>query len=143
MDGTNIVRSFAAKGREFRFPLDVVDKPVRLSGNPATRVVEHVETMFPAWKKQREILKVLLEERRARRTAQANKNKKQSIFNIGDLVIVQHQVQSNCKQGRPAKMAIKGQGPYRVVGKAGKDSYRVQKIPAVASVTLRPSPIRK
>jgi hypothetical protein len=63
---TNIVRSFTAKGREFRFPLDVVDKPVRLSGNPATRVVEHVETMFPAWKKQREILKVLLEERRAR-----------------------------------------------------------------------------
>jgi hypothetical protein len=29
------------------------------------------------------------------------------------------------------------------VGKAGKDSYQVQKIPAVLSVTSRPSPIRK
>jgi hypothetical protein len=58
-------------------------------------------------------------------------------------VIVQRQVQSNRKRGRPAKMAIKGRGPYRVVGKAGKDSYRVQKIPAVANVTSRPSPIRK
>jgi hypothetical protein len=58
-------------------------------------------------------------------------------------VIVQRQTQSNRKRGRPAKMAIKGQGPYRVVGRAGKDSYRVKKISAVASITSRPSPIRK
>jgi hypothetical protein len=65
INGTNIVRSFTAKGRRFWFWLDVVDEPLRLSGlsgNPATRVVEHVETVFPAWKKQSEILKVVLEE---------------------------------------------------------------------------------
>jgi hypothetical protein len=93
--GMNIVRLFVAKGREFWFQLVVVDEPVRLSRNPDTRVVEHVKTMVPAWKKQREILKVLLEERRARQTAQAIKDKKQWIFNVGDLLIMQHQVQSN------------------------------------------------
>jgi hypothetical protein len=38
-------------------------------------------------------------------------------------------------------MAIKRQGLYGVVGEAGKDSYRVQKIPAVANVPqdLHPS----
>jgi hypothetical protein len=80
INGRNIIRSFAAKGREFRFPLEAVDEPVRLSGNTATRVVEHVETMFPAWNKQREILKVLLDERRSRQTAQAKQEQETTDF---------------------------------------------------------------
>jgi hypothetical protein len=37
IDGTDIVRSFAAKARTFNFPLDVQEEPVRLIGNPGER----------------------------------------------------------------------------------------------------------
>jgi hypothetical protein len=37
IDGTDIVRSFAAKACTFNFPLDVQKEPVRLIGNPSER----------------------------------------------------------------------------------------------------------
>ena len=88
MDGTDIVRSFAAKARTFNFPLDIQEETVRIIGNPGERTIQHVETMFPLWFKQKELLRILIDERRERHTNWANRNKKRRTFSPGDIVVV-------------------------------------------------------
>jgi hypothetical protein len=73
-EGTDIVRSFAAKARTFNFPLDVHEEPVRLIGNPGEREVQHVETMFPLWFCQKALLDILMEEQREKHRQYANAN---------------------------------------------------------------------
>ena len=49
IDGTDVVRSFAAKARVFHFPLDVQEKVPRIIGNQGEVALQHVETVFPLW----------------------------------------------------------------------------------------------
>jgi hypothetical protein len=44
IDGTDIIRSFAAKARTFHFPLDVKEQLPRIIGNPGERALQHVES---------------------------------------------------------------------------------------------------
>jgi hypothetical protein len=60
VDGTDIIRSFAAKARTFHSPLDLKngDKIARIP-EQGEATIQHVETMFPLWLRQKELLKVL------------------------------------------------------------------------------------
>ena len=138
VDGTDIIRSFAAKARTFNFPLDVQEETVRIIGNPGERTIQHVETMFPLWFKQKELLRILIDERRERHTNWANRNKKRRTFSPGDIVVVRRQVTSDASAGRPAKMRMRARGPYRVLEKAGDDSYWIQRIPVLQELNRRP-----
>ena len=71
---------------------------------------------------------MLTEDRRERNTAWANKHRKQREFAPDDLVIVRRQVQSDASLGRPAKLRVRAHGPYRVLEKAGDDSYWIQRV---------------
>ena len=73
VDGTDVIRSFAAKARTFRFPLDVqtIDEIARIP-QQGEATTQHVETMFPLWFQQKELLKLLIEERRTRHREMAN-----------------------------------------------------------------------
>ena len=115
VDGTNVVRSFAAKARHFHFPLDVAEPVPRIIGNPGEATLQHIETTFPLWFQQKELLKYLTEDRRARHTALANKNRSKREFFPGDLVVVRRQVTSDASTGRPAKLRVRARGPYRVL----------------------------
>jgi hypothetical protein len=57
IDGTDIICSFAAKARTFRFPLDVQEtgKVARIP-QEGELAIQHVETMFPLWYLQKELL---------------------------------------------------------------------------------------
>ena len=138
VDGTNVVRSFAGKARTFHFPLDVQEEPERLIGDPGERTIQHVETMFPLWFKQKELLRKLVEECHEQHTKWANRNKTRRVFAPGDLVVVRRQVKSNAAEGRPAKLRIRARGPYRVLEAAGTDSYWIQRIPVLHEVNRRP-----
>jgi hypothetical protein len=116
IDGTDIIRSFAAKARTFHFPLDVKEQLPRIIGNPGERALQHVETMFPLWFQQKELLQILVQERRLRHTEWANRNKKHREFFPGDIVVVRRQIKSDASAGRPAKLQIKARGPYMSVG---------------------------
>jgi hypothetical protein len=63
IDGTDVIRSFAAKARTFRFPLDIQgsheEARIPQEGEPA---IQHLETMFPLWYQQKELLRVTHEE---------------------------------------------------------------------------------
>jgi hypothetical protein len=135
VDGTDVIRSFAAKARTFKFPLDIqTDQEVARIPQQGEAAIQHVETMFPLWFQQKELLKTLNEERRARHREMANKDKKHRRFQPGDLVLVRKQVTSNASEGKPAKLTLKARGPYRVLEAAGDHSYWVQKIPAIQAI---------
>ena len=55
VDGTDVVQSFAAKARHFHFPLNVAEPIPRIVGNPGEATLQHIETTFPLWFKQKEI----------------------------------------------------------------------------------------
>jgi hypothetical protein len=139
VDGTDIIRSFAAKARTFHFPLDVqTNNEIARIPQQGEATIQHVETMFPLWFRQKELLKLLIEERRTRHREMANQNKKKRSFQPGDMVLVRKQVTSKATEGKPAKLTLKARGPYRVLEEAGENSYFIQKLPAVQSLTKRP-----
>ena len=64
VDGTNIIRSFAAKGREFPFLIDIAEAPPIpcLCTSTGDATLQHVESTFPLLFQQWEPLKILNEE---------------------------------------------------------------------------------
>ncbi len=139
VDGTDIIRSFAAKARTFHFPLDIqTGEEIARIPEQGEATIQHLETMFPLWFRQKELLKELTKDRREHHRNLANKNKTIRTFQPGDLVLVRKQVNSNATEGKPAKLTLKARGPYRILEPAGKNSYYIQKLPAVQSLTRRP-----
>ena len=88
-------------------------------------------------------LKLLVEDRRARHTALANKGRSKREFAPGDLVVVRRQVTSDASKGRPAKLRVRARGPYRVLEKAGEESYWIQRVPILQELNRRPGKKQK
>ena len=133
IDGTNLVRSFVAKGRDFPFPLQIAEEnnPVRIPPGQGEEAIAHFETNFPLWAQQSQMLQLLIAERREKHREMQNQGRKQRQFQPGDLVIIRKQVQSDSSLGRPAKQTFKWKGIYKVMRKDGEKSYIVQKQPTV------------
>ena len=112
VDGTDIIRSFAAKARTFHFPLDIqTDNEIARIPEQGEAAIQHVETMFPLWFRQKELLKELTKDRREHHRELANRNKKIRTFQPGDLILVRKQVNSNATEGKPAKLTLEARGP--------------------------------
>jgi hypothetical protein len=92
-----------------------------------------LETMFPLWYRQKELIKTLNDERRRRHRDMMNAGQKQRIFQPNNIVVVRTQVKS--REGQPAKFTLRTKGPYRVIEKAVTSSYQIQKLPAIQSRT--------
>jgi hypothetical protein len=138
IDGTDVIRSFAAKARTFKFPLDIqIDQEVARIPQEGEPALSHIETMFPLWFQQKELLRAINEERRLRHRELANKHKTKRIFQPGDIVIVRKQVNSKAAEGRPAKLTLRARGPYRILEAAGENAYWIQKLPAIQAVTTK------
>ena len=133
IDGTNIIRSFVAKGRVFPFPIQINDEdnPDRIPPGQGEAAMAHLESNFPIWTKQAEILQLLIADRREKHRNLANATRRQRTFNPGDLVIIRKQVNSDSQRGIPAKQTMKWKGIYKVIEPAGDKSYRVQRIPTL------------
>ena len=133
IDGTNLIRSFVAKGRVFPFPIQILEEenPARIPQGQGEDAIAFMETNFPLWAKQSTMLQILVAERRERHRELANAGKTQRVFQIGDLVIIRKQVQSDSDKGIPAKQKFRWKGMYRVVEKAGDGTYWVQKLPTI------------
>ena len=139
VDGTDIARSIPAKMRTFRFPLELqAEHEIEGRSLPIGEAsLQHLETMFPLWYQQKELLKLLNEERRERHRELKNSSRKQRIFQPGDLVIIRKQVTSNAILGRPEKLVLKAKGPYRVIDRVSEGRYRVQRLPAIQGLSGR------
>jgi hypothetical protein len=146
IDGTNIIRSFAAKARVFPFPIEISESATtHIPPGEGEMAINHLETIFPLWAKQNMLLQILQEQRRERHRALKNEGLIQRKFEVGDLVIVQKQVKSKTvnEVALPAKQQIsKYKGPYKVIEKLGTKSYKVQRIPTVQG-TRKPGKLLK
>jgi hypothetical protein len=134
IDGTNIIRSYAARGREFPFPIDVHEAPHtnRDHSSFSQQAMEHIESAFPLLFKQRELLTILNDERRTRHRELKDRSKTMKIFQPGDLVIVRKQTATTDADGVSNKLVFKTKGPYRVIEQATNDgSYWIHKVPFV------------
>jgi HPt (histidine-containing phosphotransfer) domain-containing protein len=100
--------------------------------------IQHVETMFPFWFKQKESLKELTKDRREHHRNLANKNKTIQMFQPGDPALLQKQVNSNATKGKPAKLTLEVRGPHRILEEAGNNSCCIEKLPATQSALTRP-----
>jgi hypothetical protein len=139
VDGTDIVRSYAALGREFPFPIDtsVTTRQENDNTNYGELTIAHVEGAFPLLFRQRELLKILIRDRREYHRSLRNKDKHPKTFAVGDLVLIRKQVQTSIKKG-PQKLQMSARGPYRVLETLSENTYTVCKLPFDESVGGRP-----
>ena len=129
IDGTDLIRSAVAIGREFLFPIDLEfghNPTIREEGQSA---VEYAESALPLLRIQRLLLKVLNDERQERHRELKNRALTTKTFQEGDVVVVRRQVQSKADQQVSAKGQFRTKGPYRVLKQATPGSYWVQKVP--------------
>ena len=129
IDGTNIPRSVGAIGRDFPFPLDTQTRPTFVNGFEGANAADHHDAIHPLIANQRELLRILNEERRQRHRDLKNDSITERTFTAGDLVIVRKQVKSNADRGIAGKIVFKSRGPYRVLEQANPGSYWIQKLP--------------
>lgn len=138
VDGTDVVRSYAAIGREFPFPIDferdsIVPREHEAQGQ---QTIEHVNSTFPLLRQQQELLKILVDDRREHHRMLKNEGRKMKTFAPGDLVIVKKQVQTSQEKG-PAKARMTTRGPYRVIEQVKPGTYRVQRLPGIQGAGRR------
>ena len=138
VDGTNIVRSYAAIGREFPFPIDFEHEPIIPRDHDAQgqQTLEHIDSAFPLWRQQQEVLKILIEERREHHRNLKNEGRNMKTFAPGDLVIIKKQVQTTKEHG-PEKARMHARGPYRIIEQVKPGTYRVQKLPGTQGAGRR------
>ena len=77
VDGTNIPWSVAAIGKEIPFPIDIEPNTLSVANDEGQAALDHIEATFPLIKRQRELLHILNEQRRARHRELKNKGKTQ------------------------------------------------------------------
>jgi hypothetical protein len=85
IDETNIPRSVVAVGRDFRFPLDTQTRPTFVNGLEGTNTAGHHDVIHPLIANQRELLRILNEERRQRHRDLKNDSITERTFTAGDL----------------------------------------------------------
>jgi hypothetical protein len=138
VDGTDVVRSYAAIGREFPFPIDFERDPIvpREHEAQGQQTIEHVNSTFPLLRQQQELLKIFIEERREHHRRLKNEGHNMKSFAPGDLVIVKKQVQTSQEKG-PAKARMSARGPYRVIEQVKPGTYRVQRLPGIQGAGRR------
>ena len=138
VDGTNIVRSYAAIGREFPFPIDYEREAIIPRDHQAQgqQTLEHIDSTFPLWRRQQAIIKILIEDRREYHRQLKNEGRNMKTFAPGDLVVVKKQVQTTQEKG-PAKARMQARGPYRIIEQIKPGTYKLQRLPGVQGAGRR------
>ena len=129
IDGTDVVRSVAAVGREFRFPLDVELSPSpTLNDETNSNLFQYLRDTAADSAFALSIVQILIEERRLAHQERHNAGKKQPDFQVGDIVIKAHvQVQSILAKGQVQKLSYQARGPFRITQVLGNQSFEVQR----------------
>lgn len=128
IDNTDVTRSMAALGREFRFPLDVELSPTpTLNDAQNTQLFEYLRNASNNGPFATSVVKLIVEDRRATHRARMNKGKPSQIFKVGDAVTARVSIQSKADTGTVQKLSYKARGPFQIVEVLGSDSYTVRR----------------
>ena len=123
IDGTDILRSVAALGREFKFPFDLSleTPPTPEFGNVAA-VHNFLRLAQDQSHFSTEILKILTADRRAYHQERVNASRNQVLFKVGDYVSARVTVQSNATENRVAKLSYRVK-PFVIVDTTEHGAY--------------------
>jgi hypothetical protein len=95
IDGTDILRSVAAVGRSFLFPIDIsLSLPPLLCSNNAANVAQYLTFVSEHTSFSQTILRFLVEDRRLAHAERANESRNPIVYDVGDRVMATAQVQS-------------------------------------------------
>jgi uncharacterized membrane protein len=112
INGTDIPRLVGAIGQTFLFPLDTQTGPTFVNGFKGANAADYHNAVHPLSANQRELLRILNEERRQPHRDLKNDSITERTFAAEALVMVQKQVQSNTDRGIAGKILFKPRGPY-------------------------------
>ena len=138
IDGTDILRSTVAIGREFRFPIDIdLSALPQLTQNNAQSAVDFLRLTDSNRRFSSAILKILIEDRRDAHAERVNNNKNIVTLVVGDIVMARTAVHSDASSNKVAKLSYQVRGPFRIVTCTGQGSYHVRKLFKPDSPTLK------
>ncbi len=128
IDNTDVTRSMAAVGREFRFPLDVDLSPTPvLNDSQNSTLYEYLRTMSNTGPFATSMIQVLADERRQAHRDRLNENVTPHPFKIGDAVTARVVVQSQAQHGTVQKLSYQAKGPFQITALLDGDSFEVQR----------------
>ena len=132
IEGTHIIRSVPAVGREFKFPIDMVlegtPTDIGLCTDPAKDVVKYISQISSQVSFATTLLKLLIDDNRSAAANAANIGKRDAGYAVGDLVLVHVQVNSDASKSVVAKLEYAMKGPYRILECTGTGAYLVQRV---------------
>ena len=131
---TDIPRSLAAIGWDFRFLLDVELRPTPNLKNVHNSALFQcfrnfsVESSFAT-----SVLKLLIEYRRDAHRNRHNRDKSISDLKVGDVVKAHVQVNSVASKGVVSKFSYRDKGPFTITADLGNNSFEVQQYDDLSS----------
>ena len=128
IEGTDIVRSIPAIGRELRYPLDVhlAETPTVID-NPSESVATYLRHLHRDTIFAKQLLAYLVEDRRTAHRERINEGRNLIKFKPGDFVMGRVAVQSKKSIQRVGKLVYQSKGPFVVVEDTGNDAYLVRR----------------
>ena len=113
IDNTDITRSMAAIGREFKFPLDIECSALPVLNDSANSALfSYLRSVSTDSVFATGILQILVHERRQYHRDRHNSTLIKSSFEVGDVVKVHVQVTSNAATNTVGKLAYAARGPF-------------------------------
>ena len=138
INGTDILRSTVAVGREFRFPIDIdLSAFPQLTQNNAQSVVDFLRLTDSNRQFSSALLKILIEDRRDAHTARVNNNKNIFDLVVDDIVMARTAINSDASSNKMAKLSCQVRCPFCIVKCTGQGSYLVRKLYKADSPTLK------
>ena len=128
IDDTDISRSMAALGRDFKFPMDVElsAMPV-INDNQNSALFKYLRDVSNNSKFATSVVQILVEERREAHRLRWNKDKIEQLFELGDVVKAHVQVTSKAATGEVGKLSYQAKGPFQISKIMGHNSYEVKR----------------
>ena len=128
IDGTDIIRSVPAIGRELKFPLDInLVKLPTVIDNASESVATYLRSIGNNVSFARDLLAWLLDDKRANHRERANERRRLVSYKEGDVVMVRTVIHSNKAKGIVKKLVYQSRGPYTIVSASSKGTYNCKK----------------
>ena len=128
IDDTDISRSMAAVGRDFKFPMDVeLSSMPTISDNTNSALFKYLRDVSNDSKFATSVVQILVEERRDAHRQRWNKDKIEELFELGDVVKAHVQVTSKAETGEVGKLSYQARGPFQISKILGHNSYEVKR----------------
>ena len=128
IDGTDIIRSIPAIGRELRFHIDISSVTLpQLTTNQVDSIVNYIRLTDSSKHLVTDILKLSIEDRRTVHRERINNQYNIVSFDVGDVLLARREVQSNKSTNKVGKLCYQVRGPFVIVKPTVTGGYMVTK----------------